>query len=490
MRASRATFPSEFRSEVEDNMVEVGRLKAAQFRLDASAFLSSDRFSTYMPNSSSSESLAKMADVFTVYIQSPVLAYVDPFGDSRPYMTTSELAEYQGGKAQHVSLIADRRLLAWEIRRGDIVVSRSGRVGEYYWVAKKLAGALVGDSFRVVPRNAADAPLLYTVLASKYARDFLSGSAYGSVVDHASVDQLRNFPIPRLKEEIRSKISSTMSKALAERESAYDLLDETQSLVLEVNGLPPLDRYKEIGRCSADVETFNITRKDVSHGAIGASEFRLEAHFYNSLARAAIAKVEKGQSHCCTVGNLSHDVILCSRFKRNYVQSTHGTPFLSGRNIVQVRLTDLNYLSNTETEGLQSTLLRRGLVLVTRSGTIGRTCLVWHNFEEYAASEHILRIVPVEEKVDAGYLYAFLASDYGYEQIVRFRYGSVIDEISDEQLKKVVIPLPSKERQRRIGDLVRLAYEKRAAALRLEAEAQDMLMLEIRKCNSKEKKSV
>ncbi len=443
-----------------------------------------------MPSSSRSDSLAELANVFTVYIQSPILAYVDSFDDSRPYMTTSELAEYQSGKTQHVSLIADRRLLAWEIKRGDIVVSRSGRVGEAYWVDKKLDGALVGDSFRVVPKNTADSSFLYTVLASKFARDFLSGSAYGSVVDHASVDQLKNFPIPRLKKGIRSEVSSTMSEALAEREGAYDLLDVAQSRMLEINGLPPLDRNKESGRCGADVQTFNIARKDISEGATGASEFRLEAHFYNPLARAAITNVGECQPQGCTVGNLSDDVILCGRFKRNYVQSTHGTPFLSGRNIVQIRPTDLNYLSNTETEGLQSTLLRRGLVLVTRSGTIGRTCLVWHNFEEYAASEHILRIVPAEEKVDSGYLYAFLASEYGYEQIIRFRYGSVIDEISDEQLKKVVIPVPPREQQSLIGDLVRLAYEKRAEALRLESDAQELLMLGIQQCNSKEKESV
>lgn len=215
MRRGDTPFPPELRSEVENNMVVASRLEASQFRLDAPAFLSSDRFASFMPDTSKSQPLAELADVFTVYIQSPILAYVSPFAESRPYMTTSELAEYQTGSAMHVSLLADRRLLEWEIKRGNIVVSRSGRVGEAYWVDKKLDGALVGDSFRVVPKKSSDGPFIYAVLASEFARNFLSGSAYGSVVDHASVDQLRRFPIPELSAAVRSKIASTMTKGLS-----------------------------------------------------------------------------------------------------------------------------------------------------------------------------------------------------------------------------------------------------------------------------------
>jgi type I restriction enzyme S subunit len=167
------------------------------------------------------------------------------------------------------------------------------------------------------------------------------------------------------------------------------------------------------------------------------------------------------------------------RFKRNYVEAAQGTPFLSGKNIIQLRPVDMNHLSNTETEGLSEMLVKHGWILVTCSGTIGRLCLVWNNFEDYAASQHILRVLPDKSKVDLGYLYAFLASDYGYQQIIRFRHGAVIDEITDHQLKKVLVPLPSTKQQEDIGNMVREAYEKRAEALRLEDEAQELMMTEI-----------
>lgn len=476
MREIDTIFPAEFRSPVEKSMVVASRLETTQFRLDAPAFISRDALLAFMPRITHSQPLCELADVFTVYIQSPTLAYVRPFAKSRPYMTTSELAENYTGRTTHVSLLADPRLLEWEIKHRNIVVSRSGRVGEAYWVDKKLGGALVGDSFRVAPRNPADGPFIYAVLASNFARNFLSGSAYGSVVDHASVDQLRKFPVPKLSAAIKSKISSAISKAIASRECAYDLLDEAQDLLLKANKLPSLDtRDADAAVTDTDVVNFRCTYADIAQSVASASEFRLEAHFHNPVARAAIARIEKCPSTKHTLGELSRDVILCGRFKRNYVESAYGTPFLSGRNIAQIRPTDLNYLSNSETEDMQSSLLQRGWVLVTRSGTIGRTCFVWRNFEEFAASEHILRVLPDETTIDAGYLYAFLASEYGYQQIIRFRYGSVIDEITDQQLKKVIVPLPSSSQQVDIGNRVRLAHEKRAEALEFEVEAQEIL---------------
>jgi len=62
---------------------------------------------------------------------------------------------------------------------------------------------------------------------------------------------------------------------------------------------------------------------------------------------------------------------------------------------------------------------------------------------------------------------------------LRFRHGSVIDHVTPEQVAQVIVPLPSRSQQKEIGDKVRLAYENRAEALKLEDEAQQIMMREI-----------
>jgi type I restriction enzyme S subunit len=483
MGKSNPAFPSHLFNTIQPRLVSVTKLQATQYRLDAAAFLSEHLLTSLIPTSAKTTPLSQLADVFTVYIQSPVLAYVAPFKHSRPYMTTSELAEYQSGRTTHVSLLADPRLLGWEIKQGNIVVSRSGRVGEAYWVDKKLDGVLVGDSFRVVPKNPNDAYFLYAVLASEFAKTFLSGSAYGSVIDHASLDQLRTFRLPPVSVTSRTQITARIGDAFAAREEAYDLLDSAQHNILLSNSLPPLAHNPSPQQT---IGAQQISASEVLKQEGGSSEFRLEAHFHNPAARTAAANIHKSPSGKKTVGQLSHEVIMGGRFKRNYVEADYGTRFLSGKNIIQIRLTDLKHLANVEGEMLAGSMLRRGWILVTRSGTIGRTSFVWCNFEDFAASEHILRIIPGKDQVDPGYLYAFLASPYGYEQILRFRHGSVIDEITDRQLSKVIVPLPHPAKQTDIGDKVRLAYEKRAKALKLEAQAQEILLREIKGKTTKE----
>jgi len=120
-------------------------------------------------------------------------------------------------------------------------------------------------------------------------------------------------------------------------------------------------------------------------------------------------------------------------------------------------------------------LVKRNWILISRSGTLGRTVFVYNNYEDFAASEHLIRVLPNENIIDGGYLYAFLSSDYGYHQLLRYKHGAVIDEITEDQISQTIIPLSDLILQREIGDLVRMANDYRAEAIQLEDEAQKIL---------------
>jgi type I restriction enzyme S subunit len=222
-----------------------------------------------------------------------------------------------------------------------------------------------------------------------------------------------------------------------------------------------------------------LLSQTVVENTVQTSERRLDAHFYNPIAQLALTNIKNCRCQVKSVGDVAKVLLAGGRLKRNYVDPAHGIPYLSGKNIVQIRPIDLKYLANVEKDETKDLLLEKGCLLVTRTGTVGRICYVWQNFENYAASDNILRIIPNSQFVDGGYLHAFLSSPYGHEQIVRFRCGSVVDMITDDQLRKVIVPLPDSLHQREIGNMVRLAYEKRAEAIRLEDEAQAILMDEI-----------
>ena len=259
-----------------------------------------------------------------------------------------------------------------------------------------------------------------------------------------------------------------MQQAILARDAAYDLLDAAEAELLQTNGLnelrePKAAAFDPIGQ----PECLVVDAKTVRAAKGDGSEHRLDAHFHNPIAQLAIASIKTSRSEVKAVADVTEQVLMGPRFKRNYVEATHGVPFLSGKNIVQSR-PNLKYLSKIQMADMQELLVKRSWTLVTCSGTIGRTCFVWKNYEDYAVSQHILRVIPDESEIDPGYLYAFLSCRYGYEQILRYRHGSVIDQVTDTQIERILVPCPSRKDQISIGDKIRRAYEKRAEAIHFE----------------------
>lgn len=142
------------------------------------------------------------------------------------------------------------------------------------------------------------------------------------------------------------------------------------------------------------------------------------------------------------LGDIVSSVYLPPRFKRVYVEKDAGIPFLQGSHVVQFQPADLKYLSPNSYRSIDHLVIQAGWLLLTRSGTVGRVALCPQEWDGWAASEHIIRIIPDEEKCPVGYLCSFLASPPGQIQLTANIHGAVVDELTDDQVRDVLIPLP------------------------------------------------
>jgi len=203
---------------------------------------------------------------------------------------------------------------------------------------------------------------------------------------------------------------------------------------------------------------------------------RLDATYYDPLKNLVLSLLqdgaESGRFRIETIGNIAKRIFFPGRFKRVYVSSDNGIPFLSGADIVQFDLTNIKYLSR-RSSNLPELLVKKDWVLVTRSGTVGIAIKVPEYMDGFAVSEHVIRIVPDENKVDAGYLYAVLSSELGSSLLKPGVHGSVVDEISPEYIAQQRIPVPDRIAQKKIGDLVRKADRHLTEALRLHLLARN-----------------
>lgn len=202
---------------------------------------------------------------------------------------------------------------------------------------------------------------------------------------------------------------------------------------------------------------------------------RIDASFYNRASLRAIAALEQSDMDIRPLGDLVDRLFIPPRFKRIYVDREHGVPFLQGGHVVQLEPADLKYLSRTAHRMLDRWIIQSGWILVTCSGTVGRVAMAPPNWDGWAASQHILRIVP-SDRADCppGYLAAFLASPLGRAQLTAQVYGAVVDELSEDQARTVRVPVARTEEQRAE---IKAIHDLTMRSVALRAEAVEALTL-------------
>lgn len=135
-----------------------------------------------------------------------------------------------------------------------------------------------------------------------------------------------------------------------------------------------------------------------------------------------------------------------TRFKRDYVDYYEGAiPFYGGSDILQLRSNTGKWFSPHHPK-LGELTVRKDWILITRSGSTGIVSTVPKAWEGFAMSEHIIRVVPDETKLNSNYLLGFLRSQYCQEVIAKGVFGSVIDEIDPNFIGKIEIPIPTDEK--------------------------------------------
>ena len=168
-----------------------------------------------------------------------------------------------------------------------------------------------------------------------------------------------------------------------------------------------------------------------------------------------------------TVGENAEKVFYGNIFSRIFVKKPeYGMTYLAASDTVLADLNTGRYLSKTQAKKLDYLTLKRDWILVTCSGTLGNVTYTNSNFENHIATHDLIRVIPNNNKVNKGTLYAFLASKYGYNQITQSQFGGVVKHINESQTSSIEIPVLPKSLQLSVGLLI-----EESASLREESTA-------------------
>ena len=205
-------------------------------------------------------------------------------------------------------------------------------------------------------------------------------------------------------------------------------------------------------------------------------EMRLDAGFHASDGERAQRLLEQCGYDLQELGNLSSTIWYPGRFKRIYANRDHGKPFLTASKMLMFRPESETYLAYQSSQ-VKKCSVEEGVVLITRSGTVGRCVLVGERLASFAISDDALRLQPTA--VPTGYIYAYLTSWIGQALLTKNKYGSAIKHLEPQHAAGVPVPLLSDLDMQEIAKRVVYAYSLREKANKLIDKATSALYHEL-----------
>ena len=390
-------------------------------------------------------------------------------GTGEPFYLPSQLEEIYPKPAKYISPLTAMSLQNDRIKANTLLLSRSGTIGKCTISSKTTIDKLFSDDvIRVSFKDNTDLGYVYAFLNTETGLLILQSNNYGAVIDHIEPEHLANVPIPNAPKELKNAIHNLIVESYDLRDKSNDLIDEAQELLYKELQLPDISTIKGMNYAE---------NKGFQNYVVKASQLngRLDGSYHIPEVEEVIKVISKNAAEVTTLGDprIASDIILPGRFKRIYVDKEHGVPFFGGKQLLSLNPTNVKYLSLAHHgERIEDQLLlEKNMCLITRSGTIGKVMIAPTHWEGWVANEHCLRLRPTSNNI-AGYVYAWLDSPYAKPLIVRNTYGAVVDEIDDNQLSTVAIPLlKNKDIQQKINEFVLEANELRYQAYLKEQEA-------------------
>lgn len=378
--------------------------------------------------------------------------YAAPGEESLPYLRPYDVFDYLPQPADHLSKSGSVGLGGLIPEPGTILQTCSGRnLGPLAYADSYVSRFVVSDDMLRLYIDDEDARF-YTLafLKTPTGQALLTRSKTGNVIDHLSADDLSAVQVPFFDDALASRTVADMSRAVALREAARVRLDD---LIAEFSSQTP-------GSARDGRLADGWTQRAADLGG------RLDAAFHDPLVTAIRNDIEAAGG--VRVGDVA-ETFIPGRYKRYYVESEHGRPIVSGRQLLQAQPVNLRYIAARSFD-FSVYSLDEGMIAFGAEGRaedrISQPALITGDRTDWLANNHVMRVRP-RPGVNPGWLYLCFASWQVQAQVKASACGSVVDAVYPGDLDNVLLPPIDETR----GDAAYKCWKDFAESNRLETDA-------------------
>ena len=156
------------------------------------------------------------------------------------------------------------------------------------------------------------------------------------------------------------------------------------------------------------------------------------------------------------------------------VSANFGTPFLTASQVFDLPPIPRKWLSLKRTNRANERFVLPGTILVTCSGTVGRTTLARNSSKDSLISHDILRVEP-KDSSDWGWIYAYLRAPSVIGMMQASHYGHVVKHLEVEHLHEIPVVEIDEETRLEFSSKAQTILDNRNRAEELIREAQESL---------------
>jgi type I restriction enzyme S subunit len=204
---------------------------------------------------------------------------------------------------------------------------------------------------------------------------------------------------------------------------------------------------------------------NIKNSWFSESDLRLDASYHLSDGPITKIKLKKSPYESTTLSAVSDEIFSGNIFKRIFVSSEdYGWKYLTGSDMVKSDINSDKYISKKYTSKLEKLRIHKDWILITCSGTIGNIAFTNDDFDGRIGTHDLIRVIPNDNQVLKGFLYAYLSSNYGKGLLTQSSYGGVVQHIEPHHIENLSIPVFPKEKQKEVHNLILEASQLKVTA--------------------------
>ncbi len=367
------------------------------------------------------------------------------------------------GEESFISQEDNQRFGKTIVKEGDLIFTVRGTIGKVGFATKEFEGSNINANLvRISLIDAVNPRYVWAYLNSQIGQTLISNIISGTVQSTITIPYITSIKIPIPPFEIQNKIAEIMVNAHIQKK---EKLRTANLLIQEIDNA----LFKEL-----HITIQKAEEKRAYWVSPDSLEGRRDPAFYSPRYLRVLNMIIDSSYEVEPLKGISKSIESGQRPKGGVKYIEDGIPSIGGEHITSqgdFNLENIRFIPREFHETQKKSWIKPFDILIVKDGaTTGKVAIVPKDFrfKECNINEHVFKI-EVKEGYNPFYIFSYLFSNLGQEQINRLISGAAQKGITRDAIEKVKIIIPPSEVQDKIADEVRKRKEE-SQKLKKEAE--------------------